>query len=481
MAKRRESRRARNQDGKERGDYRKQPINGQTLRAAVSWIADARIFDHLKRHGNTSWRTADLIMLTVVWVWSDKTTLTGAFSEAQHWSIKVLGRAAVSTYQGLLKALVTWTGTFLPLIWCRLQDLMHEHGEAHWRVGLWMALAVDGSRVTVPRTKDNERAFCAPNYGKGQTAKYRKKKTQGKRVRKKAKEKMQPVKPQIWITLMWHMGMQMPWSWQSGPSNSSERDHFGQILREQKFPQNTMFCADAGFIGYDLWKEILDQGHSFLIRVGANVTLLRKLGHVRERDGIVYYWPDHAARKKQPPLVLRLLHFRLGKCNVYLVTNVLNQKLLSDKQAIKLYQLRWGVELQFRTMKQTFGRRKLRCKTPDRALVELDWSLLGLWMIQLFAVKEQIEIGEVPEHCSVSLAIAVVRRTFQRWSEHPSPQEAFHTQLQAATKDNYQRRGSKKARYRPDYKDKPSAGKPKILTATREHKSRLVLYLNTAA
>jgi len=481
MGKRKDSRRVVNRNKKNKAGGRKQRINGETLHAAVSWIIDEGIFEHLKMHGNTSWLPADLIVLAVVWVWAGKTTLTGAFGEAHRWSVKVLGRAAVGTYQGLLKALVTWTGTMLPLLWCRLQDLMKEHGDTHWRVGLWLALAVDGSRVSVPRTKDNEKAFCAPNYGKGKTAKYRKKKTKGKRVRKKSKEKMQPVKPQIWITLMWHMGMQMPWSWRSGASNASERDHFRKMLAEQNFPENTMFCADAGFTGYDLWKEILDGGHSFLIRVGANVTLLRKLGYVKERDGIVYFWPDSAARKEQPPLVLRLLHFKLGKCDIYLVTNVLSQKRLSDKQAIKLYQLRWGVELQFRTMKQTFGRRKLRSKTADRALVELDWSLLGLWMIQLFAVKEQIKIGKVPKHCSVGLAIEVVRTTFQRWSEYPKREETLAARLRAAVKDEYVRNSSKQARYQPNYKDKPSAGKPNIITATRKHKSRLTHYLQTAA
>jgi hypothetical protein len=44
----------------------------------------------------------------------------------------------------------------------------------------------------------------------------------------------------------------MPWSWRSGASNSSERDHFRLMLAEQKFPENTMFCADAGFTGYEL-------------------------------------------------------------------------------------------------------------------------------------------------------------------------------------------------------------------------------------
>lgn len=482
MDKRTDSRRSkRGSDGSREQTLNGEMLNGEMLRSAVSWVVDAGIFDHLKKHGNTNWIVSDLILLAVVWVWCDKVTLTGAFAEAHHWSMKVIGKAAVKSYQGLLKALVTWTETLLPLMWQRLQSLMEQNGERHWRVGLWLALAVDGSRVTTPRTKDNERAFCAPNYGKGKTAKYRKKKTKGKRVRTRAKEKMQPVKPQMWITLIWHMGLQMPWSWKTGPSNSSERDHFRGMLQEQQFPSNTMFCADAGFTGYELWKEIIDQGHSFLIRVGANVRLLRNLGYARERDGTVYFWPDSAARRKQPPLVLRLLHFKLGRCEVYLVTNVLSKKRLSDKQAIKLYRLRWGVELQFRSIKQTFGRRKLRSKRSDRASVELDWSLLGLWIIQLFAVKEQIKIGECPGNCSVSLAIEVVRTTFQRWSEQAENEEALALQLQVALKDKSRRTSEKKARYRPNYKDKPSAGKPKILKARKEHKSLLKQYLKTAA
>jgi hypothetical protein len=452
-----------------RKDSRRKPkeqANGATLRAAVAWIVDANIFADLPKHGNTAWQTIDLIMLAVVWVWSGDTTLTGAFAEARRWSMQVLGRSAVGTYQGLLKALVTWTATLLPLMTQRLHQLMQGQ-TPHWRVGLWLALAVDGSRISVPRTRDNEQAFCAPNYGKSATAKYRRKKRKGKRHRRKMK--MQPVKPQIWITLLWHMGLQMPWGWRTGPSHANERDHFRQMLAGEKFPEHTLFCADAGFTGYDLWKEMIDAGHSFLIRVGANVTLLRKLGYVRENEGIVYFWPKGAARKQQPPLVLRLLHLQVGRCTMSLVTNVLDDKKLGDKEAIRLYRLRWGVELQFRTVKQTFGRRKLRSRTAARAYVELDWSLLGLWMIQLFAVKEQLAIGDVPEHCSVSLAIHVIRTTFQRPSEVPD--EAFATQLQTATKDPYRRKAKKEARYKPEYKDKPAAGRPKVLTATQQQRA----------
>jgi hypothetical protein len=463
MAKRKESRKT--------AKKAKRPINGETLRAAVAWAVDRQIFANLKVHGNTGWQVADLILLAVIWVWSNDTTLTGAFVESHRWSMDVLGRAAVETYQGFIKALVTWTSSWLPLLWDHLHRLMEEQGGEHWRVGRWVALAVDGSRVSVPRTKDNEKAFCAPHFGNSRKAKSRrKKKANGKRLRRKAKNP-QPVKPQIWVTLLWHMGLQMPWSWKTGPSYAAERDHFREMLQEQKFPKDTLFCCDAGFTGYELWQAISNAEHSFLIRVGANVTLLRKLGYVRERAGIVYCWPDAAARKGQPPLVLRHLQLRVGSRVMHLMTNVLEEAALTDTEAVRLYQLRWGIELQFRTVKQTFGRRKLRSRTPARAYVELDWSLLGLWLIQLFAVKEQMEIGEIPEHCSVALAIQVVRETLRRWWERPD--DGFAAKLQGATKEKYTHHSSRKARYSPNYKDKPAAGKPVIRKATPWHKARL--------
>lgn len=459
-------------------------VNGAMLRSALTWAVEEEIFADLKRHGNTSWSFPDLILLTLVWVWSGNPTLTGAFSEAQRWSLRVLGHVAVTTFQGLLKALQTWTTRLLPLLGQRLHQLMEAHGSEHWRVGRWLALAVDGSRVSVPRTQANEQAFCAPNYGSSSTARSRRKKNKGKRTGRKANKKPQPVKPQpvkpqLWLTLLWHVGLRMPWSWKSGPSHSSERDHFQKMLQEQQFPHSTLFCADAGFTGYELWKAIIDAGHSFLIRVGGNVTLLRRLGYyARERDGIVYCWPDHAARRQQPPLVLRLLRLQVGRCQMSLLTNVLSEKKLSHQQAIRLYQLRWGVELQFRTIKQTFGRRKLRSRTPQRAYVEMDWSLMGLWMIQLFAVKEQIAVGEAPQHCSVSLAIQIIRALVHQCSERCD--EPFAKLLQAARKDSYQRKGSKEARYKPRYKDKPAAGEPEIVTATQEHKEALRRCLSIA-
>jgi len=168
----------------------------------------------------------------------------------------------------------------------------------------------------------------------------------------------------MWLTLIWHIGQRLPWCWKIGPSYSSERAHLLELLAEQKFPEFTLFCGDAGFVGYDFWSTIAAD-HHFLVRVGSNVRLLKNLGYVREREGIVYCWPDAAMKKLQPPLVLRLLHFQSSRGDVYLVTNVLEEKKLTEQQASEIYRRRWGIEVHFRSVKQTFGRSKLRSRHPS--------------------------------------------------------------------------------------------------------------------
>jgi hypothetical protein len=381
----------------------------------------------------------------------------------------------------MMEALTTWTARLLPPIRSWLHQLMEREGSAHFRFGRWVPIAVDGSRNSVPRTQANEAAFCSQTYGQSSKAKRRRKKRKkkGQRLRVRRK-KAEPQGPQIWTTLLWHMGLHMPWNWRTGPSTASERTHFRDMLAAEKYPENTLFCGDAGFVGYDLWQQIIAIGQHFLIRCGANVHLLKGLGYVRETNGIVYLWPNELARKSQPPLVLRLIRVTIGRTQASLVTNVLDAKLLSDQQALQLYRMRWGIELQFRTLKQTFGRRMLRSRTPDRALVELDWSLLGLWLIQLFAIKEQMELGKLPEHCSVGLAINIVREVFDRWWDKPPPGQDLASRLGNAVKDGYVRKKPKRGRYKPYSGSEPSCGSPIITKASRQQKTWLKKYLATA-
>lgn len=174
---------------------------------------------------------------------------------------------------------------------------------------------VDGSRVEVPRTKSHEAVNGVARNKQGRKLKRnRRKKPRTAAHTKKANT------PALWLTLLWHVASGLPWAWRIGPTGSSERAHWLQMLGE--LPAAALIAADAGFVGYDVFRAVIDSKRHVLVRVGSNVRLLRKLGWAKESAGTVYLWPDRAAQKNQPPLVLRLVVAVGGKHPVYLVTNV---------------------------------------------------------------------------------------------------------------------------------------------------------------
>lgn len=453
------------------------------FQGAFEWLLKKDMFRDLKFHGNTSWSPTQLALLAVLWVWSPAKSVTGAFKEAASQSKKLIGMAALSTFQGLANALQTWTPSFMFELQRNLHELIAEFGGRVYRRGRWVPLATDGSRATTPRTKSNEKAFCAKNYGKGQTAKYRKKKTKGLRRRKNKKNKPQPQAPQMWITMMWHMGVGVPWCWKLGPSDSSERQHVLDLLETAHFAKNTLFVADAGFVGYDFWTAILDKGHHFLVRVGGNVRLLERLGYkIEKKDGIVYCWPVAAMKKHLPPLKLRLVKCVVGKKKMSLLTSVLDRKELTENEIAQLYKQRWGIELEFRCLKQTFERRKLRSHNSDRALVEMDWSIFGMTVLELFALREQLrQPAADPFKLSFAQSLEAIRTSLanlgQRSKDHPD----IATALRGALIDGYERKASKAARYKSTKKTKPSCGHPIVTVASPEQRKLLNVIENQHA
>ena len=194
--------------------------------------------------------------------------------------------------------------------------------------------------------------------------------------------------------------------------------------------------------------------------------LLRQLGWAREHAQVVYLWPDNVARKRQPPLVLRLVVVHDGKQPVYLVTDLPKSR-LSDRQVATIYGARWGVEVFFRTFKQTFGRRKLRSRSARNAQLELEWSLLGLWSVCLLAARELTASGPELGRLSPAAAIQAFQRTLREYRVRPETQaETLWAQLRRARLDDYQRRSAKTSRAYPRKKHRTPIGIPHITRAT---------------
>jgi hypothetical protein len=283
--------------------------------------------------------------------------------------------------------------------------------------------------------------------------------------------------PQMWLTLLWHVGTGLPWAWRIGPTGSSEREHWREMLPEA--PEAALMVADAGFIGYEYARAVLDSGRNLLLRVGSNVRLLRKLGWTKESEGTVYLWPDRAAEKQQPPLVLRLVVAMGGKHPVYLVTNVFRNR-LSDAQVVDVYRRRWGIELYFRHLKQTFQRRKLRSTSADNALVELEWSLLGLWGMALYAQAELVAQGIDPQQQSVAGVLRVFRRMLRDYLHPVERHRSLRALLRRALRDRYVRKNKASRDYPRKKQPDPPAGPPeiKLANATQVRRAR---ELRTAA
>ena len=452
------------------------------LRSMFDWfLPDESIFSKMKLHGNTKWLPKCLVCLALVWAFSESRCLTDAFVESTEFCRSIFDSFVLGTYQGFMGALSKWTGKLMEILWPVLHERMKEIGGKYWRIEGWVPIAFDGSRSTTPRTVDNERAFCAKNYGQGKTAKYRKKKTKGMRRKKNEKNKPQPQAPQVWITLMWHMGLRLPWMWRLGPSNSSERAHVMEMIESGKYPKNTLFCGDAGFIGFPLWSAIIQSGGHFLVRVGANVSLLRESAdYTLRKEGLVLCWPQDQ-QSKELPLRLRLVKVRIGKTKVYLLTDVLDEKKLSPQMMVKFYKMRWGIEVEFRGLKQTLDLAKLRCRNENRVLAELNWSIMAMAVAQLFALKEQLakrgrkkdEKPSDPNKRSLANTMRAIRGCIRKPDSISEEGKDLTTLLRQAVHDDYERKGSKKARYRPPNPDKKKLGDPKVRTMTAKEKQLL--------
>lgn len=441
-------------------DCRRVRFNAACLKQALRWLLCQADWSSIQFRDDCTWLPLQLAATAILWAWSDEPTLGERFFAARRIAEHLYQpqREFAGSSQAFLKMLVRWTAALVAVVQVALRRRMQEALAASWMVYGFILFGVDGSRVDVPRTKSHEAVNAPARNKQGRKLKRnRRKKPRTAAHTKKANT------PQMWLTLLWHVATGLPWAWRTGPTGSSEREHWGQMLGE--LPTNALIAADAGFVGYEILRSVIDSGRHVLIRVGSNVRLLRKLGWAKESAGTVYLWPDHAAQRNQPPLVLRLVVALGGKHPVYLITNVSKSR-LTDAQVIDVYRRRWGIELFFRHLKQTFQRRKLRSTSAENARVELEWSLVGLWCLALYAQVELAGQGIDPAQLSVAGALRAFRRTLRDYLHPAQRQRSLAMLLRRALRDPYPRKDKTSRDYPRKKRPDPPPGEPEIKTAT---------------
>ena len=427
-----------------------------------------RIFSSLPVRPRAEWTPQRLAWTSVLAAWDDAPTLAARFEHAcsvgrelhPHWKLG-------ASYSGFVEALARESSVLAEALKRRFRRVMRAEAGERWTRGAWCVFAVDGSRLEAPRTPANEQGL-------------------GRAGREKTG-------PQAFLTVMWHLGLGLPWDYRVGPGTSSERTHARDMLDD--LPPNSLLVADAGFPGFPLCRAIHDSHRTFLLRVGGNVHLLTDLGYYERDDeeGVVYLWPN--SQRDFPPLKLRLITLVRGKQRVFLVTNELDSKRLSDVEAAELYAARWGTETFFRSYKQTLDRRKLLGRTPRTCLAEAEATLWGVWLLGLMSVKEILRAKRDPLRWSVAPSRDAVRRAIRgetarrrrrsrrsrivakhRKSARVPRGTDLHDLLAAALIDDYVRRGSKTTRDYPRKKREKPPSPPKIRPATTQEVQRAATF-----
>lgn len=357
------------------------------------------------------------------------------------------GRAG-RTYNGLLKALERQEHAVIPGL---KADLRRHAGAALAkipRVAGWTLLAVDGSKEELPRTRSHEVAFGIADNG---------------------------AFPQAFITAIVEVHTGLPWDWRIGPARSSEKFHLIEMIPE--LPAGVLLLADAGFGGYPIWSALQASGRHFLLRVGGAASLIRGLwpnAATERRGDIVYVWPVHH-QKNVAPLRLRLIRAGSKKRPVYLLTNALDPAVLSKRAAGRIYRMRWGIELFYRTLKRTLGYAKLRSRSGRRARIELEWGLLAAAISVMIGVGTLHQRRSDPRRLSPAALIRVLRRALLGERRVPDLDRA----IAQALRDRYVRHRPKLARHRPITKNTPyplTLKPPRVRPATPSERRRALLW-----
>ncbi|KAA1257485.1 Transposase DDE domain protein [Rubripirellula obstinata] len=445
-----------------------------TNRALKQFFGIGDIFANYQFHGNITWSAMELCKLALLFSFSEKQFITDAFDETLKRGRQLAIGTTHTTYQGFMGALTNYGHIFVPLMILRLQQQMQKLGGELWEISGFVPIAFDGSRNSAARTRSNELELCSSKLRQKQAA-------------AKSKTVIDP-KPQAWITLMWHMGFRLPWNWRLGPSDSSERAHVQEMVENDNFPENTLFVGDAGFVGYDFWMTMVSRGYHFMVRVGSNVKLISEIVDFQLTEGgEVLCWPK-GKQGQQPPLRLRLVQVKIGNAEVYLLTSVLSPARLSVETMAELYKKRWGIEIEFRGLKQTLNGQKLRCRNVDRLYTELHWSILAMAVAELLAVSEQLSNPDrdpnyTPKDRSLAGTMRALYDCLDDLHTYALEGEDLFSRLARAVTDNYERNHSKQARFKPKVseKKKKKIKPPEVRPIEKEEREKLQRIDNNTA
>jgi hypothetical protein len=353
-----------------------------------------------------------------------------------------------ATFAGFEKAVAKLPMPVLRTLAAAIRGRIETLFEARLRVGGFVPLGCDGTRLECPRSEALEKGVGT--FGKDGSA------------------------PMLWNTSIVHLALGIPWCWRCGlGGKASERAHL--IFMLKWLPKLALVVTDAGYVGYDVVRALVAAKVDFLIRMSSNATFYadeegRKWP--RFREGIVYYWPKFQRDRGQPPLRGRLICLRSPrtKHDVWLLTNVEDPKRLPVETAGLFYRWRWENEGFFRTYKRTMKKLKLMSRTVRLVHREAEASMIATQLLlcqgalAMPVAKEETS----PVLCSPRRVLLEIRKDLACL---PRTLRPFGERIAQATREHRVRVAPKEKRKWPRRKPHQPPNPPVILKLTAELKT----------
>ena len=188
----------------DQGRRRAQRTHGDDLYQVLQWLVPKATLKGIAFRDDCTWTPRTLAFAGLLWAWSDFRPLVERFGAARkiirHWFGKQ--HEPAESYQAFVKLLRKWTDTFLGVLQQAFRQHMREALGCVWQVGQWLVFAVDGSRVNVPRTRNNEQRYSPKSSLSREAQKKRRRKARRRRAEQEARERKANV-PRIWLTVLW--------------------------------------------------------------------------------------------------------------------------------------------------------------------------------------------------------------------------------------------------------------------------------------
>lgn len=266
----------------------------------------------------------------------------------------------------------------------------------------WHTVALDGTSVAVPDTRENQKAFERPSSSRGRSA-----------------------YPRMRLVALVETGTHAAFAAELGPYSTGEVTLAHRLVGQLK---PGMLClADRYFLGFALWQKASRTGADLLWRVRRHIHL-----PVEERlpDGsyLSRLYPQRQKGQKDPGkgIRVRVIEYRLenepeSEPLYRLVTTILDWEAAPACELAALYHERWEVESAFDEIKTHLGSPTpvLRSQKPEMIEQEIWGILLAHYAVRTLMHEAAVKAGIDPDRLSFVHAVRVIGRSLPRFAAFP--------------------------------------------------------------